>query len=153
KVGSTLGAARSTPGAEHAAAEWTGQAAEEALMEAAEANGYVAQHGAAAARTAVRSGLRNGLRDPRPLPDFTAKPASQAPGPGPARAHSATGRAGQQTGQAQAEGSSPAPAPVADASPGTTGGSAPPRREPRDETPIAQTISAVLAAAGHPASG
>jgi hypothetical protein len=149
KVGSTLGAARS-PGAEYAAAGWTDQAAEEALMEAAEANGYVAQHGAAAARTAVRSGLRNGLRDPRPLPDFTARPASQPPRPGPARTHRATGRAARQTGQAQAKDSSPAPA--AEASPGTSPGSAPPRREPRDQTPIAQAAAAVLAAAGYPAS-
>ena len=146
KVGSTLGAARTTPGAEHAAAEWSDQAAEEALMEAAEANGYVAQHGAAAARTAVRSGLRNGLRDPRPLPDFTAKPAS----PGPARTHRAAGRAGQQPQPAHTEPRSPAPA--ADASPRTTVGSTPARPEPRDETPTAQTAAAVLATAGYPAS-
>jgi len=79
KVGSTLGAARTTPGAEHAAAEWSDQAAEEALMEAAEANGYVAQHGAAAARTAVRSGLRNGLRDPGPCPTSPPNPLVQDP--------------------------------------------------------------------------
>jgi hypothetical protein len=70
KVGSTLGAARSTPGVEQAAAAWTDEAAEEALLDAAGQNGYVADHSAAAARSAIRSGLRNGLRNPRPLPDF-----------------------------------------------------------------------------------
>jgi len=79
KVGSTLGAARTTPGAGHAAAAWAGQAAEDALMDAAEANGYIAAHGPAAARSAIRSGLRNGLREPRPLPDFTTRPAAPAP--------------------------------------------------------------------------
>ncbi len=70
KVGSTLAAARSTPGAEQAAAAWTDQAAEDALMAAAEQNGYVGDHSAAEARSAVRSGFRNGLRNPRPLPEF-----------------------------------------------------------------------------------
>ena len=70
KVGSTLGAARSTPGAEQAAAAWTDEAAEDALMTAAERNGYVADHSVAAARSAIRSGIRNGLRSPRPLPDL-----------------------------------------------------------------------------------
>jgi hypothetical protein len=70
KVGSTLASARSTPGAEQAAAAWTDQAAEDALMAAAEQNGYVGDHSATEARSAVRSGLRNGLRNPRPLPEF-----------------------------------------------------------------------------------
>ncbi len=72
KAGSTLGAARSTPGAGEAAGAWTDQAAEEALMAAAERNGYVTDHSAAAARSAIRSGFRNGLRNPRPLPDFSS---------------------------------------------------------------------------------
>lgn len=76
KAGSTLGATWSTPGAERAADGWTVEAVEDALIAAAERNGYVADHSAAAARSAVRSGLRNGLRDPRPLPDFTSRPAS-----------------------------------------------------------------------------
>ncbi len=70
KVGSTLGTARSAPGTEQAASEWTDQAVEDALMNAAEQNGYIADQSAAAARSAIRSGLRNGLRDPRPLPDL-----------------------------------------------------------------------------------
>jgi Bifunctional DNA primase/polymerase, N-terminal len=64
KVGSTLGAARSIPGAEQGAAEWTDQEAEDALMAAAGQNGYIADHSVGAARSAVRSGLRNGLRNP-----------------------------------------------------------------------------------------
>jgi len=39
-------------------------------MGAAERNGYVGDHSAAAARSAIRSGLRNGLRSPRPLPSI-----------------------------------------------------------------------------------
>ena len=74
KAGSLLGAARGTPGAEHAA--WTDEQAEEALMDAAERNGYTGKDGPAEARRAIRSGLRNGLRSPRALPDFTAGPAS-----------------------------------------------------------------------------
>ena len=77
KVGSTLGAARSTPGAENAVAAWPDDVAEDALMVAAERNGYVSDHSGAAARSAVRSGLRNGLRSPRPLPDFSSRPAAQ----------------------------------------------------------------------------
>jgi hypothetical protein len=73
KAGSLLGAARATPGAEHAA--WTDEQAEEALMDAAERNGYTGKDGPAEARRAIRSGLRNGLRSPRVLPDFTAGPA------------------------------------------------------------------------------
>ena len=73
KAGSLLGAARSTPGAE--AAAWTDEQAEEALMDAAERNGYTGKDGPAEARRAIRSGLRNGLRSPRALPDFTAGPA------------------------------------------------------------------------------
>ncbi len=76
KVGSTLGAARSTPGAENAAAAWSDEAAADALLAAAGRNGYVAGHSGAAARSAIRSGLRNGLRSPRPLPDFASRPAS-----------------------------------------------------------------------------
>jgi hypothetical protein len=76
KVGSTLGAARSTPGAEHAADAWTDEDAEDALMAAAERNGYIASHSTAAARSAIRSGLRNGLRSPRPLPDFISRAAA-----------------------------------------------------------------------------
>ena len=72
KVGSTLGAIRATPAAEHAATAWTDKAAEEALMAAANENGYVADHSAAAAWSAIRSGLRNGLHNPRPLPDCGA---------------------------------------------------------------------------------
>jgi hypothetical protein len=79
KVGSTLGAAWSTPGAENAAGAWTVEVAEDALMAAAGRNGYIAAHSAAAARSAIRSGLRNGLRNPRPLPD----PAVAASAPGP----------------------------------------------------------------------
>ena len=73
KAGSLLGAARSTPGAEPAA--WTDEQAEEALMDAAERNGYTGKDGPAEARRAIRSGLRNGLRSPRALPDFTTGPA------------------------------------------------------------------------------
>lgn len=78
KVGSTLGAARSTPGAEQAAEEWTDQGAEHALMTAAEQNGYIADHSAAEARAAIRSGLRNGFRNPRPLPDFSSRQNARA---------------------------------------------------------------------------
>jgi hypothetical protein len=110
KLGSALGAARTTPGAGHAAAAWAGQAAEDALMEAAEANGYVAAHGAAAARSAIRSGLRNGLRDPRPLPDFTATSATQ-PGQLPtARTRRGQHGGARETGQAQAAPPGPAAA-------------------------------------------
>jgi tetratricopeptide (TPR) repeat protein len=73
KAGSLLGAARSTPGAEPAA--WTDEQAEEALMDAAERNGYTGKDGPAEASRAIRSGLRNGLRSPRALPDFTTGPA------------------------------------------------------------------------------
>lgn len=76
RVGSTLAAARSTPGTEQALAMWTDQAAEEALMAAAEQNGYIGDHSAAEARSAVRSGLRNGLRSPRPLPEFGRRRAA-----------------------------------------------------------------------------
>jgi len=80
KAGSLLGAARATPGAEHAAA-WTDEEAEEALLDAAERNGYTGKDGQAEARRAIRSGLRNGLRTPRALPDFTT------PSPAPERQH------------------------------------------------------------------
>ena len=85
KAGSLLGAARTTPGAEQAAAAWTDEAAEQALIDAAQRNGYVDKDGEAEARRAIRSGLRNGLRRPRALPDFaTTRPAPAAqPGNGP----------------------------------------------------------------------
>ncbi|HET9894596.1 MAG TPA: bifunctional DNA primase/polymerase [Streptosporangiaceae bacterium] len=76
KIGSTIGVARSTPGAERAAAIWTDEAAEFALMSAAQENGYIADHSASAARSAIRSGLRTGLRAPRPLPDFGSHTAA-----------------------------------------------------------------------------
>jgi hypothetical protein len=79
KAGSLLGAARATPGAEHAAAGWTDEEAEQALIDAAERNGYTGKDGQAEARRAIRSGLRNGLRNPRALPDFTT------PSPAPER--------------------------------------------------------------------
>ena len=142
KVGSTLGAARTTPGAGHAAAEWTDQAAEQALMDAAEANGYVAKHGTAAARTAIRSGLRNGLRNPRPLPVFTAR---QAPRPGTAR----TPERG--AGQAPAAGTLAAPG-EADTPGASRDGAAPARQESPGETAIEEAVAAVLTAAGYPAS-
>ena len=79
KAGSLLGAARTTPGAEQAAAAWTDEAAEQALIDAAQRNGYVDKDGEAEARRAIRSGLRNGLRRPRALPDFaTTRPAPAA---------------------------------------------------------------------------
>jgi hypothetical protein len=80
KAGSMLGAARTTPGAEQAAAAWTDEAAEQALIDAAQRNGYVDKDGESEARRAIRSGLRNGLRSPRALPDFAATrlaPAAQ----------------------------------------------------------------------------
>jgi Bifunctional DNA primase/polymerase, N-terminal/SNF2-related domain len=66
KAGSLLGAARITPGARQAAAAWTDEEAEQALMDAAETNGYTGKDAQAQARRAIRSGLRNGLRNPRP---------------------------------------------------------------------------------------
>ena len=106
KAGSLLGAARSTPGAEHAA--WTDEQAEEALMDAAERNGYTGKDGQAEARRAIRSGLRNGLRNPRALPDFTTGPApgqrqppgQPAPGQVPAQPRPA-GTAPRQAGRWQ----------------------------------------------------
>jgi len=92
KAGSLLGAARTTPGAEQAAAAWTDEAAEQALIDAAQRNGYVDKDGEAEARRAIRSGLRNGLRSPRTLPDFTtsrpvlaAQPRQRAAASRPAR--------------------------------------------------------------------
>ncbi len=89
KAGSLLGAARTTPGAEQAAAAWTDEAAEQALIDAAQRNGYVDKDGEAEARRAIRSGLRNGLRRPRALPDFAtsrtapaAQPRQRAAAPG-----------------------------------------------------------------------
>ena len=92
KAGSLLGAARSTPGAE--AAAWTDEQAEEALMDAAERNGYTGKDGPAEARRAIRSGLRNGLRSPRALPDFTTGPAPGQRQP-PGRAAPARPRPGR----------------------------------------------------------
>ena len=92
KAGSLLGAARTTPGAEQAAAAWTDETAEQALIDAAQHNGYVDKDGEAEARRAIRSGLRNGLRSPRALPDFTTsrpvpapQPRQRAAAPGPSR--------------------------------------------------------------------
>ena len=61
---------------------WTDEVAEQALVDAAQRNGYVDKDGEAEARRAIRSGLRNGLRQPRALPDFsTSRPAQVAPPP------------------------------------------------------------------------
>ncbi len=81
KVGSTLGAARITPGVGHAAVAWTDERVENVLMTAAEQNGYVADHSAAAGHAAIKSGLRNGLRNPRPLPDLGRRQTTRDPGP------------------------------------------------------------------------
>jgi hypothetical protein len=148
KVGSTLGAARTTPGAEHAAAAWTGQAAEDKLMEAAEANGYIAAHGPAAARSAIRSGLRNGLRNPRPLPAFTAAPARPAPQPRTARSHRGPGRDGHQATPPQPRTRERATAPAPETGPATA---VPAQQQPRRE-PTARDVTAVLAAAGYTTS-
>ena len=89
KAGSLLGAARATPGGEQAAAAWTDEAAEQALVDAAQRNGYVDKDGEAEARRAIRSGLRNGLRRPRALPDFSRlspRPGHLAPATGGPRA-------------------------------------------------------------------
>jgi hypothetical protein len=76
KIGSTLGAVRSLPGGENATATWTDETAEDALLAAAEQNGYIADHSVSAARSAVRSGMRNGLRSPRPLSGLTSRPST-----------------------------------------------------------------------------
>ena len=103
KAGSLLGAARSTPGAERAA--WTDEQAEEALMDAAERNGYTGKDGPAEARRAIRSGLRNGLRSPRALPDFTTGPAPGQRQPSrPAPPPPVRGPAGPRTGGRRAAG-------------------------------------------------
>jgi hypothetical protein len=68
KVGSTMGAARSTPGAETAAAAWPDEAAEAALMAAAESNGYVAAH----------SDCGCPFRDPLRAAERAAQPAGAA---------------------------------------------------------------------------
>lgn len=90
KAGSLLGAARTTPGAEHAA--WTDEQAEQALLDAARRNGYVDKDGEGEALRAIRSGLRNGLKAPRTLPDFTTHRTLQAPA---SRSRSATRSAPQ----------------------------------------------------------
>jgi hypothetical protein len=147
KTGSTLGAARTTDGAEHAAHGWDDQAAEDALMEAAEANGYIAQHGPAAARSAIRSGLRNGLRNPRPLPDLTAAPARPAPQPRAARPHRGTGRDSHQGTSPQPGTPERATTVAPETGPATA---APARREPRRQ-PTAQDVTRVPTA-GYTAS-
>src|SRR6266699_1520866 len=108
---------RSTPGAENMAAAWSDEAAEDALLGAAERNGYVADHSAAAARSAIRSGLRNGLRSPRPLPDFGSGPVRAARDrqrprarPQPSSQPQAEAR---QSPQVAAAGLDPSPAPKA----------------------------------------
>src|SRR6266702_4606607 len=106
KAGSLLGAARTTPGAEQAAAAWTDEAAEQALIDAAQRNGYVDKDGEAEARRAIRSGLRNGLRRPRALPDFAT--TRTAPAVQPRQRAAAPERA--RPAQRQA---SPVPAPRA----------------------------------------
>lgn len=100
KTGSLLGAARATPGAEHAA--WTDEKAEQTLLEAAQRNGYIDKDGQAEALRAIRSGLRNGLRAPRTLPDFTAHRATPVPAPRP----DAAVRPARQPSAGQAQGRS-----------------------------------------------
>ena len=90
KVGSTLGAARSLPGSDQAA--WTDEAAENALLAAAEQNGNIAGHGASAARSAIRPGLRNELRNPRPPPGSTGRRTTSAPAAQPRRLTTASTR-------------------------------------------------------------
>jgi hypothetical protein len=87
KAGSLLGAARATPGGEQPAAAWTDEAAEQALVDAAQRNGYVDKDGEAEARRAIRSGFRNGLSRPRALPDFSASRPAQATSPRPRMSH------------------------------------------------------------------
>ena len=87
KAGSLLGAARATPGGEQAAAAWTDEAAEQALVDAAQHNGYVDKDGEAEARRTIRSGLLNGLRRPRALPDFSASRRAQTTSPRPRVSH------------------------------------------------------------------
>jgi len=87
KAGSLLGAARAAQGGEQAAAAWTDEAAEQALVDAAQRNGYVDKDGEAEARRAISSGFRNGLRRPRALPDFTSSRPAQAISPRPRAGH------------------------------------------------------------------
>ena len=115
KVGSTLAAARSTPGAEQAAAAWTDQAAEDALMTAAEQNGYIGDHSAAEARSAARSGLRNGLRNPRPLPEFGRSRVS------PSRDHQKAQRELERPGSGASTSQPIGPNPASSAEPGNVG--------------------------------
>ena len=102
KAGSVLGAARTTPGAEQAAAPWTDEAAEQTLIDAAQRNGYVDKDGESEARRAIRSGLRNGLRRPRTLPDFAT--TRTAPAAQPRRRAAAPGRARSPQSQAPTAG-------------------------------------------------
>jgi hypothetical protein len=139
KIGSTLGAARATPGAEHTAAAWTDQAAEDALMEAAETNGYLAKDGPAEARSAIRSGLRNGLRNPRPLPDFTAQLTTPPPANGSAR-HQERARERPDARQAQAT------------PPQRSGGTSPQTTAARPEDPQS-AVSIIDAIRAAPAAG
>jgi hypothetical protein len=126
KVGSTLGTARSTPGAENAAAAWSDEAAENALLAAAERNGYIAGHSAAAARSAIRSGLRNGLRNPRPLPDFSSRaiPYARERGRVAERMGPGDGRPGQARppAESKSQAASARPGPVSTAGPAETWG-------------------------------
>jgi hypothetical protein len=62
KTGSLLGAARVTPGAEHAA--WTDEQAEQALLDAAQRNGYASKDGEAEALRAIARGRGTGC-EPR----------------------------------------------------------------------------------------
>jgi hypothetical protein len=143
KAGSALGAARITDGAEHAAGGWTEEAAEEALLAAAEQNGYTSDHSAAAARSAIRSGLHN----PRPLPDFTASTRCPDPQRGPSRRQPQPGREEPQARQAP-----PAPRPGVAEAGRTPGHPAPPRVVSRRAEPTARSVSAVLRSAGYLAS-
>jgi len=147
--------ARCTPGAESAAAAWSDEAAEDALLAAAGRNGYVAGHSAAAARSAIRSGLRNGLRSPRPLPDFTSRPALHAP---------ERGRAPEQMGPGAGEQARARPPAAARKSPaasdrrGSVSSARPAGTSSRDGptgTPseIGDSVAATLRAAGFKPSG
>jgi len=146
KVGSTLGAAWSTPGAEHAAGAWTVEVAEDALMAAAGRNSYIADHSAAEARSAVRSGLRNGLRSPRPLPDFNSRPVPAAAQPRRVRTPDRPGR----DRRAQPQSACPHRAPGQ--GPGSAQLVQSPETSGRD-WPTAENLSAVLRSAGDKPGG
>jgi DNA polymerase-1 len=144
KVGSVLGAARTTPGAEHAASGWPDEAAEQALMNAAVQNGYAGKHGATLARSTIRSGLRNGLRNPRALPDFSG-PARHPP-----KARVVSTRRDTQREAEQA--ASTAGPPDTAAQPDPAGQASSPRTPPaRPSALSARGVSAVLDTGGYPA--